>query len=163
MSKPLPNIFEITRRSPRPVNMLLSPLATAYPRGTALQESATAGTAELADGSKPFAGFLTRDTVVGGPVLGDIIYPGRLELPTATGDECSLEFGEEVEAEGANFIDSSITGATALKTPCSFAAGKFATASSGNFVEFVLVAIETPAVTGNVRGRFRVIPGYVHA
>jgi hypothetical protein len=152
-------LFNITKRSPRPVNSLLTP-ATAAIRGIAMQESATAGTAELADGTKVFAGFMTRPSQVGGPALGDVIYPGRLELPFATGEEGTFEFAEEVVAEGAGYVDSGITGSTALKTPLMFAAGLFAVATSGHFAEFELVELPTPDVAGNVRIRARIIPGY---
>lgn len=128
-----------------------------------MQESATAGLAELADGSKPFAGFLTRNTVVGGPVLGDVIYPGRLELPFETSGPGSFEFAEEVEAEGATFVDAGITAGTALKTPLTFTAGKFAVAGSGNLVEYELVEKQTPVVVGNIRIRARAVYGYMHA
>jgi hypothetical protein len=155
-------LFVITKRSPRPVNSLTSPAAAAV-RGVAMQESATAGVAELADGSKPFAGFLTRNTQVGGPVLGDVIYPGRLELPTETSGPSSMEFGEEVEAEGATFLDASLTSGAALKTPLTFAAGKFIAATTGKLVEFELVEQQTPVNAGNVRIRARAVYGYVHA
>ena len=94
--------FEILRRSPRPVVSLLTPPSgqgyllpatnnslLGYVRGTAMQESAVPGQAELADGSKPFAGFMTRDSQATGAVLGDIIYPNRLELPFDAGLEGS--------------------------------------------------------------------------
>lgn len=158
-------LFEITKRSPLPVNSYICP-ATAYVRGTAMQESATAGTAELADGTKPFGGFMTRNSQVGGPSLGDSIYPGRLELPFPTGDYGSFEFAEEVEAEGAQFV-SGATGAistgTALKTPLSFSAGLFCIAQSGQLVEYELVEQQAPVVAGNVRIRARAVRGYVHA
>jgi hypothetical protein len=162
MSAPNILLFNITKRSPRPVNSLITP-ATGYPLGTAMQESATAGTAELADGSKAYAGFQTRLSQVGGPALGDVIYPGRLDLPFPTGDYGTYEFAEEVVAEGAQFIDASITAATALKTPLSFLAGKFAVASSGQLVQFELVEQQAPVVAGNVRIRAITCPGYVHA
>ena len=74
-------LFEILKRSPRPVVSLLTPASgqgyalpmsglIGYMRGTPMQESATAGQAELADGTKPFAGFMTRDSQALGPVLG---------------------------------------------------------------------------------------------
>src|ERR1035437_4527473 len=110
-------LHNILKRSPRPVNSLLTPAVAAL-RGVAMQESAIAGTAELADGSKPFAGFQTRPSLVGGPTVGDIIYPGRLELPFATGEDGSYEFGEQVEAEGSDYIDSGLTSGAVLKDLC---------------------------------------------
>jgi hypothetical protein len=153
-------LFEITRRSSRPVRSLLTP-ATAYPRGTAMQESATAGTAELADGTKPFAGFMTRASKVGGPDLGDITYPGRLDLPFATGEEGTFEFAEEVEAEGSDYVDAGITAGTTLKTPLTFLNGKFYIAASTNLAEFVLVELPTPRDAGNVRIRAVPIDGWI--
>lgn len=155
-------LFNINKRSPRPVNSLLTAAAAAV-RGVAFQESATAGTAELADGTKPIAGFMTRDSVVGGPVLGDIVYPGRLELPFATGEEGTFEFAEEVELEGSQFVDASLTGSNALKVGVMFTAGKAALATSTHFVEFMLVENMTPEVVGNVRVRLRTTPGYIMA
>jgi hypothetical protein len=128
-----------------------------------MQESATAGVAELADGTKPFAGFLTRNTVVGGPALPDVIYPGRLELPFETSGPGSFEMAEEFEAEGATYIDGSITAGTPLKTPLTFAAGKAAAAGAGKLVEYELVELPIPVVAGNVRIRARAVYGYVHA
>ena len=159
-------LFEITKKSPRPVNSLLTP-ATAAIRGIPMQESATAGTAELADGTKPFAGFMTRPSVVGGPVLGDIVYPGRLELPFATGEEGTYEFAEEVVAEGAGYLSADNTvgvkANTPLKTPISFVGGLFAVEATGQFYEFTLVELPTPDIAGNVRARFRVCPGFIKA
>lgn len=153
-------LFEITRRSPRPVRSGLTPAAAAI-RGIAMQESAVAGTMELADGSKPFAGFMTRPTVVGGPVLGDIVYPGRLELPFATGEEGSWEFAEEVEAEGSTYLDAALIAAPTLKAPLTFTAGKFDLAAAADLAEFVLVESMTPMVAGNVRIRAVPIDGWI--
>jgi hypothetical protein len=152
--------FEITKRSPRPTTSLLTP-AAACVRGQPLQESAVAGQAELADGSKPFAGWLTRVSQVGGPALGDVIYPGRLELPFVAGQEGTTEFAEWIELEGASYLDAGITGATPLKTPLSFKAGLVAVATSGQFVEHMLVEQQTPVTAGNVRIRIAVVPGYL--
>ena len=63
--------FEIKLRSSRFPNSLLTPNANAV-RGLAFQESDTAGTAELANGLKPFVGFLTRQVKVGGPTMADL-------------------------------------------------------------------------------------------
>ncbi|HEX3800260.1 MAG TPA: hypothetical protein VH413_16310 [Verrucomicrobiae bacterium] len=148
--------FEIRRRSPMPLITLVTPTGTGYPIGTAMQESATAGTAELADGTKVFAGFMTRQSIVGGPTLGDDIFPGRLQLGVAAGDPDSFERGEEIECEGASYVDAGITGSTALKTPLSFAAGKFCVAGSGQYAQFELVELPAPVTAGNVR--IRVVP-----
>ena len=164
-------LFEITKRSPRPVVSLLTPASgqgyaltagsglIGYMRGTPMQESATPGQAELADGTKPFAGFLTRDSQAGGATLADQIVPGRLELPFVAGEDGSFEFAEEVVAEGPLLIDAGLTGATPLKTPISFAAGKFAVAGSGQNAQWVLVELPAPDTTGNVRARFVTMAG----
>jgi hypothetical protein len=153
------SLFEIRFRSPKPNRNLLTPNA-ASERGVAFQESAVAGTSELADGTKPIAGFCSRKVLVGGPGLGDHIYPGRLELPFTATQEAAFELAEEVEAEGANYIDGSITGGTALKTPLMFTAGKFALATTGKWSEFMLVEQMTPEVGGNVRIRAIAVQAY---
>ncbi len=161
------NLFEITKKSPRPVNTLLTPTAAAV-RGMAMMESATTpGQAVLADGTAPIRGFQTRDSKVGGPDLGDVIYPGRLELAFVAGEEGTYEHAEEVEAEGANFVSADgtvgVLAGTAINTPLSFVAGQFVKAASGQFVEFILVELPTPEIPGNVRLRARSVPGYVKA
>lgn len=133
-----------------------------------MQESSTAGQAELADGSAPFVGFQTRDSQVGGPVLGDVIYPGRLELPFVAGEEGTFEHGEEVSAEGTDFIDTTsqygaISSGTALKSPLTFKAGKFSLALSGDLVFYMLVDKPTPEIAGNVRIRARAVAAYLKA
>jgi hypothetical protein len=155
-------LFEITLRSPLPVISLVT-AAAATIRGVAFQESAVAGVAELADGSKPFAGFITRNSQVGGPALGDVIYPGRLELPFPTGDVGSFENAAMFEVEGGTFVDAGITGATPLKTPLSFLAGKVCAAIANQYVQFMLVEQQVPAVPGNVRIRAISIATYLHA
>ena len=44
----------------------------------------------MADGTKPFAGFCVKEIKQGGPVLGDHIYPGRLDLPATATQEVAL-------------------------------------------------------------------------
>ena len=83
----------------------------------------------------------------------------RGELPFTAGLEGSFEFGEEVVAEGPNFIDAGLTAATPLKTAVSFAGGKFAVAVSGQDAQFVLVELPAPEVTGDVRARFILMAG----
>ena len=156
--------FVITKRSPLPVNTLLTP-ASAAVRGAAMQESATAGTAELADGTKVFAGFQTRASAAD-LVLGDLIYPGRLELPLICSQEGTYEYAEEVIAEGTDYLSDDVTVGvktnSSLKTPCSFVGGKFALGASGQICEFMLVETNmTPEVAGNVRARFRRMAAWV--
>jgi len=153
-------LHEIKIRSARTNRDLLSPAAAAALQGIAMQESATAGTAELADGSKPIAGFLTRAVTVAGPIITDHIFT-RLGLPTKAGEPASLEDAEEFEAEGDDFIDNVVTG-TALKTRVTFAAGKVQIALTGDYAEFMLVEKDmTPEVTGNFRARFQRIAGHL--
>lgn len=155
------NLFEIIRSHRNRNISLLTPVAAAM-RGQAYQESATAGTAELADGTKPLTGFVTRDVVVGGPTLGDAIYPGRLELPFKAGDEASFEKGEAVEAEGGDFIilapaSNGLDASTALETDLSFSAGKFIVAAGAAKKFYRLKEIKTPEVEGNLRIRVEAI------
>ena len=152
------SLHEITKRANRPNRSLILPAADAA-RGVAFQESSTSGTAELADGTLPIVGFVTRQTLITGPVLGDSIYPGRIELPFTGGQEGSFEYGEELEAEGSTYLDAAITAGTALKSRLSFVAGKFKVAVTGQYSEFILVAKPTPEVVGNVRIRVQKIEG----
>ena len=157
-------LFTITKRSPLPVNTLLTPASPAV-RYTAMQESATAGQAELADGTKVFAGFQTRASAAD-LALSDLIYPGRLELPFICSQEGTFEFGEDVVAEGTDYLSADVTVGIAanspLKTPCSFVGGKFALGATGQICEFMLVETGiTPEVAGNVRARFRRMAAWV--
>lgn len=169
------SLFEILRRSERPNYSLNAPSGADAARGIAFQESATAGTAELADGTVPIAGFVTRQVLITGPILDDAIYPDRIELPFKAGEEASFEYAEAVECEGGDgsaaqspvapsYVKTASTGAiasnTALKSPLSFVAGQFAVAQSGQFAEFILVELPTPVLTSNVRIRVQRIPGY---
>lgn len=153
--------FEILKRSPRPNVSLKSPVANAL-RGIAFQESATPNVAELADGTISFQGFVTRPVKIGGPDLGDSIYPNRIELPFTAGEEMSLELAEEFVAEGADYLYSGtgmITSGTSLKSQCGFKDGKIRVAQGSEIKEFTLVELMTPETEGNVRARFRVNSG----
>ena len=99
---PTPSTFEIVKRSPHPMKSLLLPAAAAATRGVAyMEDTATPGSAKLADGTVPIAGFVTRPVLIGGPTIADAVMPNRLELPFAAADYGSFEQGEEVEvAEG---------------------------------------------------------------
>lgn len=95
--------FEITRSSPK--KNISTVYAIAAIRGLALAKS-TDTVSMLADGIKPFIGHLTRDVVVGGPVLADHVYPGRLELPFTAGTEVSTAFADALEIEGTTMIQA---------------------------------------------------------
>lgn len=161
-------LFQILRRGARQNKSLIVP-AVAQSMGTAFQESATAGTAELADGTKPFAGFVTRDiaTALPTPSIAELTGQGAqpLEQPFLGGYEAGLEDAEEFVAEGADFIYSGtgqITAATALKSKCGFKNGQIRVAQTGEYAEFMLVEKQTVEVsTNNVRGRFERIHGVV--
>ncbi len=148
------SLHEITRRAPgKNISLLTPAIAAAALRGVMFQESATAGIAELADGTRMIAGHVTRDVNIGGPVLGDIIYPNRTELPFTATQEASFERSEQVEVEGASYIDASVTAGTAIETQLSFLAGKFSTVGSGQRAFYVLREVMTPETAGNLRIR----------
>ncbi len=60
-------------------------------------------------------GFLTRVVQTGGPVLGDLVYPNRIELPFTTGQEASAEHADEYECEDP-YIQLSGTGSISSST-----------------------------------------------
>lgn len=160
--------FEIKRTSPSRNVSMLTPTGNTYPRGTAFQESDVLGTAELADGTKAKPMFITRKVLNGGPVLGDDVYPGRLELPFTAGDEASFEDAEEIELEGADFIYGStgaITSGTALDTEIAFKDGKARAAQSGEYVWGLLKSVSlTPEDSANtLRIRVEKVVGYKKA
>ncbi len=168
--------FDITKRSLVPLNSLTTPTpdgslvagTVVNERGVAFQFNSTDGQAVLADGTKAFAGFLTRRTKVGGPSLEDVVYPGRTELPFVAGGPASFEYAEEVEVEGAPGVNSTwligtgagaISATTAAETKLSFSGGAFCVAQTGQNAEFELVAQLTPETSGNVRFRARKLTG----
>jgi hypothetical protein len=172
--------FEITKRSLVPYNALTTPTPDAglaagtvvNERGVAFQFSATDGQAELADGTKAFAGFLTRRTKVNGASLEDVVFPGRTELPFVAGGPASFEYAEEVEVEGASSVNSTwmigtgagaIAATTAAETKLSFSGGAFCVAQTGQNAEYELIAQMTPETAGNVRFRARKLTGQATA
>ena len=137
--------FEILIRGPRPNVSLLLP-SGAKARGLAFQESATAGLAELADGTKPYAGFVTNAvvTAIPTPTYAELAAPAnvaakQLENPFLAGDDGSFEDAEEVIAGGTDYIDTSVNSGVALKTGISFDAGKFKVCAATKLAHFVLV------------------------
>ena len=130
-------------------------------RGLALGPDASDVTkAAVADGDQ-FLGFLTRDVTSTGPVLGDHVYPGRLELPFVAGGEVTLEKADEVEVEGeaanAGLVVTSGTGAittdTAVGTGLSFYGGKWREVQTGEIAFYRLSGQITPVNGGSVRFR----------
>jgi len=177
-SRPL---FEVIRRGPRPNKTVTLPAAATAPAGTAYQEASStnaespadqdfSGGCVLADGTRPFGGFVTREIIIGVPVptYAELSVGGNPSLPLETqfsaGGEGSLEDADEYVAEGTGYLSSGngardITNATAIGTKCSFYGGKTAAAQSGQVAEFELAEIQTPVVPGNVRARFRRLYG----
>ena len=161
-------LFEILRRGVRQNKSLIVP-SVAQPMGMAFQESATAGTAELADSTKPFAGFVTRPivTALPTPTIAELTGQGEqpLEQDFLGGYEVGLEDAEEFVAEGPTLQYSGtgqINGATTLKTKCAFKDGKVRVAQSGEYAEYMLVEKQTVEVATNaVRGRFERIYGEI--
>lgn len=169
--------MEITKRSPLPYRSLVAPTGASGKGRAYIEDPANPGNAIVADGSKPFAGFVTRPINAGGQTLGDLVYPNRMELPFMDSDPygaganmISLEFAEEVVAEGYDALGingflysgagKTITAATAAKTKCSFRNGQFCIAASTDYAEWLLEdATLTPMVAGNVRARFTKIYG----
>ncbi len=166
-------LFEITRRGSRQNRSLVAPAAVAQPFGTAFQQSAAAvnaegsNLAELADGTKPFDGFVTRGiiTALPGPTYADMgMGQQPLEQDFLAGYEVGLEDADQYQAEGAYLYSGTgqITSATALKTKCSFRDGKTVVAQTGQYAEYMLIEKLTPEVaTNNVRGRFERIRGVI--
>lgn len=177
-------LFQITRRGPRANKTVRLPLALAACfAGVAFIESNTpnkdqdeSGGAALADGTRPFAGFITRDVLaaVNGapavpvPTYAELSTGGNPNLPYETafsaGGEASLEDADEYEAEGAAFVSSGnggrdITAATALGTKLSFYGGVTSVAQTNDIAEFELAEIQTASTPGNVRIRARRLYG----
>lgn len=155
------NFWEIRRRSPhRNVSVIVD---SACPRGTAIMRDVNnptkgvpASTSESGGVGAALLGFLTRAVVDGGPTIiqraqlfGDTPLIKELELPFASGQECSLEHADAFVCEGsANMVGSgtgAITGSTPLGTRCSFYGGRVRVAQSGDDVLYVLADISTDA------------------
>jgi hypothetical protein len=126
---------------------------------------------KLADGVRPFSGFITRDVIVGTPTpeFAELAASGDapdlpMESAFSGGGEGSLEDADEYEAEGPTYISSGngaqdILPGTAVGTKCSFLNGKTCKAASGQVAEYELAEQLVPAVAGNVRCRFRRLAG----
>lgn len=151
------NPFDIIRIS-RSRNISLILPAGAAKRGTAYQDAGgtSLGTAELADGTKPLAGFVTREVKASGPTLNDVVFEDYLQ-PFRGGQEGSLEKFEELEVEGTDYIDASITSGTALQTDLSFTAGKLGTKGGGQIAFYRLSAVITdPALMADPANTLRI-------
>ena len=181
---PVKPLFQVTRRGPRPNRSILLPLnLAACFAGTAFMEAAAPAGQDasevvaLADGSKEFVGFITRDVLaaVNGvpavpvPTYAELSVGAAPSLPMETafsaGLEGSVEDADEYEAEGPAFISSGNGGGrdlaanTALGTRTSFYNGVTSIGLTGQRAEFYLAEWVTPQVPGNLRGRFARIYG----
>lgn len=168
---PTPSTFEIVKRSPRPYRSYLLPSGAAN-RGVAyIEDSSDATKAKRSDGSLPLVGFVTRPVLAAGPTLADAVLPNRIELPFTGGDYGSFEHAEAVEAEGYGEqlysgtgpnAAKTITAATPVGTPVSFADGLFCVARTGQVAEYYLAEIKAAVQDGNgFRARFELAPGQV--
>lgn len=178
---PYPMTFLITKRSAKRYGTYLCPSGSA-PRGTAyIENTSSAGAVTAADGTLPIAGFVTRAIVSGGPTLADTVFPNHINQPfgapavpaagepgllpnAGDGSMITLEFADEFEAEGADYIYSGSAGNaaktlnenTALKTAVSFYAGKACVAVSGQWVDYLLLEVKD-AVDSDNAARFRFV------
>ena len=185
MAKQSPTLplFQVLIKGPRPNRSVTLPLAlaacgagTAFIEGTPAAGQDASELVALSDGTKLFAGFITRDVLaaVGGvpavpvPTYSELSTGGNPNIPFETafsaGGEGALEDAEQYEAEGTGYISSGnggrdITAATAIGTKLSFYGGKSCVAQSGDRSEFELAEIEVPSVPGNIRIRARKIHG----
>lgn len=152
---------EIRIKSNRRTISLLTPNVAAK-RGIAFQESATAGTAELADGTKKIAGLLTTDVAVGGPTLHEHVFSAaRIELPVQGGHAASFEDFEELECENDHLDAAFISAVPAVGTELMFVAGVWKTATIGKLVAGIVAETGlTPNTAGNVRVRIRRMSEY---
>jgi hypothetical protein len=182
--------FQIIVKGPRPNRSVTLPIGLAAQfagaptmEGTPAADQDASGLIALSDGSKLFAGFITRDVLaaVNGvpavpvPTYSELSTGGNPNLPFenafSAGLEASIEDADQYEAEGVNMVSSGngardITAATAIGTALSFyvqANGISVTcvAQTGNYSEFQLAEIQTPSVAGNVRIRARKVYGKV--
>ena len=152
--------FEIRRGYPG--NNISRKYASAAVRGLALGAHASDPESAALAGGTNFIGFLTRAVQVGGPVLADHVYPGRLELPFNAGDEVSLCKADEVELEDKLLVGTAttrlvtsgtgaISTSTSVGAELSFTSGKVYVKQSGDITYYTLSAQLTPETAGQVR------------
>ena len=120
------------------------------PRGLALGAHATDPEQLALATGKTFTGHLTRRVVVGGMSLADRVFGVTSAVPVGTesgftdGMEVTVEKAEEIEVEGASYIQLTgtglINGATAIGTPLSFVNGLFYVAQAGDTAYYNLTA-----------------------
>lgn len=143
----MPSEFIIRRPYPGYRKSIIIPFATV--RGKAIMvDPADPTKGKLAESA--LAGFVTRDVRDGGPDVMDRaqVFPGRLELPFAKDQECTLELADAVECEGDEYVlqagTGAITSATPINTKLSFVDGKFRASQVGDIDYFLLTKLPTP-------------------
>ena len=155
-----------------PLNTAACSAGAAFMQATAPAGNDASEGVILADGTKGFLGFITRNVlaaIAGAPAVPVPLYAELavgaapslpLETSFSAGLEGSVEDADEYEAETPFLCSGSgasydITADTPLLTRCSFKAGMTCIASgSGIRAEFYLSEIVTAQVSGSVRGRF---------
>ena len=184
-------LFQVIRKGPRPNKSIrFATNLAAQLAGIAFIESSTpnkdqddSGGCALADGTRSFAGFVTRPVLaqVGGlpavpvPTYSELSTGGNPNIPFeeafSAGLEGSLEDADEYEAEGSTFLatnsangsntNNDLTAATTVGTKCSFLGGKTCKATTAQVAEFEVAEVQTPNTAGNLRMRFRRIYGVI--
>lgn len=177
-------LFQIIRKGPRnnrsvtlPLTLAACSAGTAFMEGVPVADQDASALVALSDGTKLFAGFITRDVLaaVGGvpvvptPTLAELSGSAAarigFETQFSAGLEGSLEDADEYEAEGVALSSGNgardLTALTAIGTKLSFYGGVTCIAQSTNRAEFELAEIQTPSVAGNLRIRARKIYGVV--
>jgi hypothetical protein len=136
-------------------------LASAAVRGLAVGAHATDPETFIAASGRNFLGHLTRDVTTDGARLVDHVFgttsaePVGIEYPFKVGEYVSAEKARTIEAEGGDLLvlagGTAISGATAVGTRLTFAAGKLAVAAAGEDYSYVLIGQLTPLEAGGVR------------
>lgn len=142
-------MFIVTKPGKRdPVGTLT--FGSALPKYTPMGAASSTAAAVAASGN--FIGFLARAVVSAADAktfhetleLHGSINGDEGELPYTVGDYVSLVEIDEAEISGTDYLKVASTGAiannTAIGTPLTFVAGKFAVAQTGEIPHFVLTA-----------------------
>ncbi len=149
------NTFDVRRWSPHPPTDVV--LYFEAPRGTPIMRAA-ADSGVLANGR--FNGFLTRDVKTGGPNFpADHIFPGRGALPFTVGDNASIQHADEVELEGAEFLQTTGSGSVddtvAVGQKMTPHSGKWGKTQTGETAYYEVTAVLEPVDTDNNTFRLR--------
>lgn len=145
---------------PSPVENRSLTIPFACARGTAVFRDGSDSTKAAIAYGLGFAGFVTKKVTVAGPQTQleyESVVPGYyLEVDGTVNDAVTITEATEVEVEGTELIMTSgtqaITVATAIHTPLTFQAGKFAVNNvSGTQTYYSLEAILTPETANALR------------